>query len=32
VDKAKAKKFFEEREGMAIPPFKVNVKTADVLK
>lgn len=32
VDKTKAKKFFEEREGMAIPPFKVNVKTADLLK
>ena len=26
VDKTKAKKFFEEREGMAIPPFKANVK------
>lgn len=32
VDKAKAKKFFEEQEGMVIPPFKVNVKTADLLK
>lgn len=32
VDKTKAKKFFEEREGMAIPPFKANVKIADLLK
>jgi type I restriction enzyme, R subunit len=32
VDKAKAKKFFEEREGMAIPLFKVNVKMADLLQ
>ena len=32
VDKIKAKKFFEEREAMVIPPFKVNVKIADLLK
>jgi type I restriction enzyme R subunit len=32
ADKTKAKKFFEEREGMAIPLFKVNVKIADLLK
>ena len=32
VNKTKAKEFFEKREGMAIPPFKVNVKIADLLK
>lgn len=32
VDKTKAKLFFEDREGVAVPPFKVNVKTADLLK
>jgi type I restriction enzyme R subunit len=32
VDKTKAKTFFEEREGMVIPAFKVNVKIADLLK
>jgi type I restriction enzyme R subunit len=32
VDKTKTKKFFEERESMAIPPFKVNIKIADLLK
>lgn len=32
VDKTKAKKYFEEQEGMAIPPFKVNVKIAELLK
>lgn len=32
VDKVKAKKFFEEQEGIAISPFKVNVKIADLLK
>lgn len=32
VDRTKAKTFFEEREGMAIPAFKVNVKIADLLK
>ena len=32
VEKEKARKFFEEREGLAIPPFKVNMKTADLLK
>ena len=32
ADKTKAKKFFEEREAMVIPPFKVNVKIADLLK
>jgi type I restriction enzyme R subunit len=32
VDKDKAKTFFEEREGTTIPPFKINVKTADLLQ
>jgi type I restriction enzyme R subunit len=32
VDKTKAKKFFEEQEGVVIPLFKVNVKIADLLK
>ena len=32
VDRTKAKIFFEDREGVAIPPFRVNVKTADLLK
>ncbi len=32
ADRTKAKKFFEEREGTAIPLFKVNVKIADLLK
>ncbi len=31
VDKIKAKKFFEEREGVAISPFKVNLKIAELL-
>lgn len=32
VDKAKAKQHFEQEEGKAIPPFKVNVKVAAFLK
>lgn len=32
VDKAKAKKFFEEKEGVSLPPFKVNIKAANLLK
>ena len=32
VDKFKAKKFFEERDAQSIPPFKVNMKTDDLLK
>lgn len=32
VDKARAKAFFEERDGVTIPPFKVNMRTADLLK
>lgn len=32
VDKARAKVHFEGVEGVSIPPFKVNVKAADLLK
>lgn len=32
VDKTKAKKFFEAREGIAFSPFKVNLTIADLLK
>ncbi|MBJ9954092.1 MULTISPECIES: HsdR family type I site-specific deoxyribonuclease [unclassified Acinetobacter] len=32
VDKTKAKQHFEQEEGKAIPPFKVNVKVAAFLK
>jgi len=32
VDKAKAKEYFEQEEGKAIQPFKVNVKVAAFLK
>lgn len=32
VDKARAKVHFEGIEGVSIPPFKVNVKAADLLK
>lgn len=32
VDKASAKAFFEQAEGAPIPPFKVNVKAADLLR
>ena len=32
VDKKRAKGYFESVEGSAIPPFKVNVKAADLLK
>ena len=32
ADKSKAKKFFEEQEGVVMPPFKVNVRIADLLK
>ena len=32
VNKIKAKKFFEEQEGLVIPPFNVNVKIAGLLK
>lgn len=32
VDKTKAKQYFEQEDGKAIPPFKVNVKVAAFLK
>ncbi len=32
VDKTKAKQYFEQEEGKAIPPYKVNVKVAAFLK
>ena len=32
VDKARAKAHFEAAEGAPVPPFKVNVKAADLLK
>lgn len=32
VDKQKAKAYFEALEGQAIPPFKVNIKTAELLR
>lgn len=32
VDKAKAKAFFEEKEGCSLPSFKVNIKAANLLK
>ena len=32
VDKARAKAHFEAAEGSSVPPFKVNVKAADLLK
>lgn len=32
VDKQKAKAYFESVEGVSIPPFKVNIKTANLLK
>ena len=32
VDKQRAKEHFESAEGVTIPPFKVNVKAADLLK
>ncbi|MCU4481812.1 type I restriction endonuclease subunit R, EcoR124 family [Acinetobacter ursingii] len=32
VDKAKAKQYFEQEEGITIPPFKVNVKVTAFLK
>ena len=32
VDKAAAKMYFETTEGSAVPPFKVNVKAADLLR
>ncbi|MDX5627304.1 MULTISPECIES: HsdR family type I site-specific deoxyribonuclease [unclassified Brenneria] len=32
IDKQKAKAYFEALEGQAIPPFKVNIKTAELLR
>lgn len=32
VDKAKAKAYFEELEGVAIPPFKINIKVHNLLQ
>ncbi len=32
VDKKKAKAYFESREGKSIPPFKVNIKTSNLLQ
>ncbi|KMK81547.1 type I restriction endonuclease subunit R [Pectobacterium brasiliense] len=32
VDKQKAKAYFEALEGQSIPPFKVNIKTAELLR
>ncbi len=32
VDKQKAKAYFESVEGQSIPPFKVNIKTANLLQ
>lgn len=32
VDKGRAKEHFEGAEGVSIPPFKINVKAADLLK
>lgn len=32
IDKQKAKTYFELLEGQAIPPFKVNIKAADLLR
>ena len=32
VDKQKAKAYFESVEGISIPPFKVNIKTANLLQ
>ena len=32
VDKAAAKAYFENSEGVPVAPFKVNVKAADLLK
>ena len=32
VDKQKAKAYFESLEGQSIPPFKVNIKTANLLQ
>ncbi len=32
VDKQKARAYFEAVEGQTIPPFKVNIKAADLLR
>ncbi len=32
IDKTKAKTYFEVLEGQTIPPFKVNIKAANLLK
>ena len=32
MDKQKTKAYFESGEGQTIPPFKVNIKTANLLK
>ena len=32
VDKQKAKAYFESVEGISIPPFKVNIRTANFLQ
>ena len=32
VDKARAKAFFEQKEGKSLPPFKVNTRAAALLE